>query len=230
MEHLNTLNIVEKLLIAALKLEEKGTSRFSAEDLVVSAWGNFPDTFGLKGYLGKNGKLKFPDSNRVFAEIMGSKPIRKRGLLVKIGTKRYQLTESGREFAKLLINRVDKSVIEKAGISREIELQLKTLLNSRAVKKAKENRINEVTFFDACNFWNISPRSSNIEMKGRFSNFESIINSVRSVIGDKEVTFEHRGEIFSSKDLGFLGNLHQELLEKFKDQLEIIKQRKDERR
>ena len=89
------LSITEKLLLSALDLEENGRCPFSAEDLVVSAWKKFPDAFGLAGYRDTNSQLCYPDSYRVFAEIMGSKPIRKRGLLRKVGTKMYQLTEAG---------------------------------------------------------------------------------------------------------------------------------------
>ena len=120
------LRITEKLLLAAFDLEQRGHSPFSAEDLVVSAWQKFPDAFGLAGHRGDDGQLCYPDSNRVFAEIMGSKPIRKRGLLRKVATKMYQLTEGGREHARLLLRRTGESRVEKAGLSREIEQQLKS--------------------------------------------------------------------------------------------------------
>lgn len=72
-EKQNMKSILEKLLIAAFELEEKGHKPFSAEDIVVASWQKFPDAFGLAGY-----QDRYPDSNRVFAEIMGSKPIRKK--------------------------------------------------------------------------------------------------------------------------------------------------------
>src|SRR2546426_1543885 len=82
------LSVPDKLLLAAYHLEETGRRPFSAEDLVVAAWRQFPDTFSLAGYRGSDdGQLLYPDSNRVFAEIMGTKPIRKRGLLIKVGNK-----------------------------------------------------------------------------------------------------------------------------------------------
>jgi hypothetical protein len=90
------LSVSEKLLLAAHTLEQQGKQLFSAEDLVVAAWRAFPLTFGLRGHADAAGTPAHPDSNRVFAEIMGSKPIRKKGLLVKTGTKMYSLTESGR--------------------------------------------------------------------------------------------------------------------------------------
>ena len=102
----DTFNIIEKLLLSAYELELDGKKPFTAEDLVVSSWQNFPDAFGLQGYRDSEGNLLHPDSNRVFAEIMGSKPIRKRGLLIKVGVKQYQLTEAGEELARLLKGRI----------------------------------------------------------------------------------------------------------------------------
>ena len=228
-ERLSMLNVVEKLVVAAYRLDENGISPFSAEDLVVSAWENFPDTFGLRGYRDKSGKLKHPDSNRVFAEIMGTKPIRQRGYLTKIGTKKYQLTESGKELARFLLHRANKTSIEKAGLPRDIETQLKALLESRAIKKLMSGRESELTFFDACDFWKISPRSTSIELEGKHNNFETIINYVKDVIKDKKVTFQHGGRDFTSIELNKLMEVHRILLTKFKKEMDIINERKDER-
>jgi len=229
MSNTSTLSVSDKLLIASFKLEQKGKVPFSAEDLVVAAWENFPDTFGLRGYRDNDGKLRYPDSNRVFAEIMGSKPIRKKGYLMKVGTKTYKLTESGIEYAKFLHKQVDKPAPEKAAFPREIEAQLKLLFASRAVRKMKENRESDITFFDACNFWKISPGSSSIEFQVRLENFNNMVSIVRKIIGDKSVSFEHSGEEIDSKDLDFLKNLSETLLEKFDNELELIRKRKSER-
>jgi len=224
------LSVPEKLLLAAYKLEGEGHRPFSAENLVVAAWNNFPDTFGLAGYHDEEGRLLYPDSNRVFAEIMGSKPIRNRGLLVKVGNKMYQLTEAGREHARLLLARSDKSSINKAGLAREVQVELKKLLESKAFKKYKNNRLNDLTFHDACSFWGISPRSSAIEFKGRVSNFLGIINAARKAFHKKTVTFEHRGFPYSTNDLKKLLDLHDKMMKKFHTDIEIIEKRIDERK
>ena len=92
------LTVHEKLLLAAADLDAEGKPRFSAEDLVVAAWRRDPEAFGLAGYPDEEtGRPRFPNSNRVFAEIMGSKPIRKQGLLMKAGTKMFAITEAGRQ-------------------------------------------------------------------------------------------------------------------------------------
>jgi len=227
--HKQILSAPEKLLLAAFELEETGKRPFSAEDLVVAAWKNFPDTFGLAGYRDASNDLSYPDSNRVFAEIMGSKPIRKRGLLVKVGSKMYQLTEAGRDQARILQNRKGTTSIEKASLSREIEKGLKRLFASKAAEKIKNNRYEDLTFYDACAFWRISPRSSAIELEGRISLLLNIIESSRKVIQGKMATFEHGGQPFGSSDLDFLLQVHQRLSEKFQEEMKVIQKRTDER-
>jgi hypothetical protein len=227
----NHLTVLDKLLLAAFGLEEQGSRPFSAEDLVVSAWQTFPDTFGLAGYRGGKGNLSYPDSNRVFAEVMGSKPIRKRGLLEKVGSKMYQLTEAGREHARLLLNRPadSDSKVEKAALARETEAELKRLLATKALEKAKDRREEDLTFYDACAFWRISPRSSAIELEGRLGNLERVVASAREVMKTNTTTFEHGGQAFSGSDLEFLLKMHAQLQQRFQDEIRIIRKRTDER-
>lgn len=229
MSNSNRLNVMDKLLITAFRLKQKRKSSFSAEDLVVSAWKSFPNTFGLRGYRNEKGELRYPDSNRVFAEIMGSKPIRKRGYLIRVGTKRYNITESGIEYAKFLVKQDYKSAPQKAALPREIENKLKNLLDSRAVRKKKENRESDITFFDACNFWKISPGSSSIEFKGSIKNLNNILSTVKNIAVNNPITFKHSGKVIDKKDIDFLEKLNEILLNKFSSELELIKKRKDER-
>ncbi|MBW1998608.1 MAG: hypothetical protein JRJ29_11660 [Deltaproteobacteria bacterium] len=226
MPNYNRLNVSDKLLLAAYDLEQSSQRPFSAEDLVVAAWKRFPDAFGLAGY----GSLH-PDSNRVFAEIMGSKPIRKQGLLIKVGKKMYQLTDAGREHARLLLDRVGVvSAIEKADLFREVKQELKRLFSSKAAEKFRNGRLAELTFHDACSFWGISPRSSAIELEGRINKFNRNLDSARKAVREKTVSFEHGGQVFSETDLDNLLEIHHELLKRFQTEIEIISERRDERK
>ena len=223
------LSISDKLVISAYSIEEEGQSPFSAEDLVVRAWQKFPDAFGLAGCKNDVGKSLYPDSNRVFAEIMGSKPIRQRGYLIKVGKKIYELTTAGREYAKNLLGSANDSKIKKSGLPREIIKELKRLLFSKAVEKFKNNRNQEITFHDACVFWGISPRSSAIEFNGRIANLEKIIEAVIISIKERIVTFEHGAQTYSEKDISLLRMLHEHMLAKFESEIAVIKKRTDER-
>jgi hypothetical protein len=225
----DALSIAEKLLLAAYELEESGRRPFSAEDLVVSAWMKFPDAFGLAGYRNNDGSLAYPDSNRVFAEIMGSKPIRKRGFLKKVGTKMYQLTEAGREHARVFLTEGHQTSIQKAGLPRDMEEELKRLFASKPIEKFRNNRVEDITFYDACTFWGISPRSSAIELEGRIANFEKVIELAGEVVNKEMATFEHGSRTFGSPDLDLLLKLHKELLRRFDEEIKIIQRRTDER-
>ncbi len=223
-------SVTEKLLLAALRLEQEGKHPFSAEDLVVSAWAMFPHAFGLAGYRDESGNLSYPDSNRVFAEIMGSKPIRKRGFLEKVGSKMYRLTEAGREHAHLLSGRKTTTGAKKASLGRPTEQELKRLFASKALEKSRNGRIGDLTFYDACAFWGISPRSSAIELEGRTANFNKVVESAKEITRDGGVSFEHGGSIFGTDELDALVKTHQELLTKFEAELRLIRDRKDERK
>ena len=224
------LSILEKLLLAALWLEESGKRPFSGEDLVVSAWQHFPDAFGLAGYKDNNGRLLYPDSDRVMKNVISTTPIRKHGLLKKVGKKVYQLTEAGRDQARLLSTRESNSTyVEKISVSRESAVALRRLFTSKVLEKFKDNRIEEITFFDACSFWGISPRSSAIELEGKIANFEKIVETAKDAAKNKIVSFEHSGDTFGESDLELLLQIHKTLLKRFQQELEVIQQRTDER-
>ena len=219
--------VSDKLILAAASLEETKGQAFSAEDLVVKAWEMFPDTFGLPGYNNENGLPLYPDSNRVFSEIMGSKPIRKRGLIQKIGRKKYRLTESGREFASLILARTGNGP-KKAGLSRDTKKELKRLLASRAYDKFKNGREEAITFYDACAFWGISPRSSAMNFTARREHVKTMIDlASESLHDDKKKELEHGGQAFSGSDIGKLNSLQDYMLNRFEDELNIIKSRAD---
>ncbi|HKI33460.1 MAG TPA: hypothetical protein VKA46_16515, partial [Gemmataceae bacterium] len=91
--------VPEKILLAALDLEDQGQSPFSAEALIVAAWQKFPKTFGLKGYVDL-----YPDSNKVLSSIMGVRGLAGRGWLAKMGQKLYVLSRDGRQLVRRLLN------------------------------------------------------------------------------------------------------------------------------
>jgi len=224
------MTISDKLLLAAYDMTGDGRKAFTAEDLVVAAWRKYPDAFGLAGFADSSGRLLYPDSNRVFAEIMGSKPIRKRGFLVKVGQKLYELTEAGRERARMLGSRDMEPDMKKAGLHRELQIALRRLMSSRALEKYRDGRKEEISFHDACAFWRISPRSVSIELEGRMNDLLSVIAAAEAASGDKTVAFEHDGSAFSPQELALLRELHSFLVRLFSKEIEIIRKRIDQRK
>jgi hypothetical protein len=145
--------ILDRIVLAASDLSGSGGA-FTAEDLIVRAWQRWPDYFGLQGYA-----KQYPDSNRVLTKIMGGQSsLRQRGLLRKVGTKRYELTDLGLQAARDL-NRNDVPLESRsAELSRELVAALVRMLRSTAL--AKFTRRETITFSDVSAYWNISPRSS----------------------------------------------------------------------
>ena len=233
MKHTIKLSVVDKLLIAAIDLVREGKDPFSAEELVVNAWKHFPDTFGLSGYIDENGRRIYPDSNRVFAEIMGSKPVRKKGFLKKVGVKMYQLTETGQSQAKRLSEQVVGGRIvdnvAKTGLSRGMVVQIKRLFSSKAFEKYVGERLDEITFYDACSFWGITPRSTKMDFEGKIANFRTLIETSLKDGKGKDLSFEHGGSSYSPKELMLLLKVHDLLLMNFEEQVAVIRRRKDER-
>lgn len=230
------LTVCDKLLLAAHDLDANEGKSFTAEDLVVAAWRRFPRAFGLRGHHDADGIPRYPDSNRVFAETMGSKPIRKRGYLVKVGRKTYQLTASGRELAARLGPSAAMDVGTpaetggKATLSRDILAKLERLLRSRAVQRALQDEIERITFHDACIFWGITSRSKSIELEGSLADVETVIRHAEAAIHSGASELRTGGDDLSSSTTDLLWDVHRQLQEKFNDELATIRERTDQRK
>jgi hypothetical protein len=224
------LSVAEKLLMAAITLDAGERRTFTAEDLVVAAWTSFPETFGLRGHLDDHGNPMYPDSNRVFMEIMGPKPLRQRGLIEKVGNKRYRVTEAGRQRASETRDADRLPGAAKAAVDRNVLEDFRRFVAARATTKFREGRSDEITFHDACSFWGISPRSTARELRSRLAHFDAVVEAVRHAVGSQDFTLEHGGVSFSAKDVEALMDLSGQLRERFEAELAIIMKRKDERR
>jgi hypothetical protein len=228
------LSVSDKLLVAATKLEESGSCPFSAEDLVVAAWRTFPETFGLRGHPDEKGVPLYPDSNRVFAEIMGSKPVRKRGFLVKVGQKMYKVTESGHQKARGLGvssgGNIGAGEAKKTTMRRDVEVEIRRLLASRAVQKVDSHQEESLTFYDACVFWGITPQSKAIELEGRLSLVADVIVAAMAAVKDGKARFQHGGQVFSQGSVALLQQTHEILKSNFSEQVSAIMKRTDQRR
>ena len=219
--------VADRLLIVAHRISGDQCIPFSAEQLVISAWQEYPESFGLRGFLNEEGYPEYPDSNRVFAEIMGSKPLRKRGLLEKIADKTYRLTESGRQRASVLIDQRAQDVPHRS-LSRNLQEDISRLLRSRASTKDGSGQISRITFFDVCSFWGISPRSSAMHLEVRLAHIKETLHRVKEYIKSGTISLDRHNEATAS-DIDRLIKLHFELQEMFAKELSIIRQRTDER-
>jgi len=218
---------VDKLLLASYKAEREKGGPITAEDLVVKAWEIYPDTFGLKGHADAEGNPKFPDSNRVYAEIMGSKPLRKKGLLTKVGTKTYKLTEYGRDRAIALSGQLGQvSRVSKISLSREDVTEIERLMKSRANQKIQSDNSGELNFFDACEFWRINPSTRAKELGTQFVRIEKLIEKAVDLASKKEsVSIIHGGVSYNVDSFIKLKDVHEELKKRFNSEIEHIEKR-----
>lgn len=224
------LSVTDKLLLAALALDAGEGSTFTAEQLTIAAWKRFPRVFGLRGETDEQGLPIHPDSNRVFAEIMGAKPIRKRGYLVKVGPKLYALTASGRALARQLADGSDASgrtaprVFQgKTALPRDMMAKIQRLLISRAAVKHRTDEIGRITFHDACVFWGVTPASSFIDLEG------NLASAAAAIAKAEEAVSQGVNDLDPAAVLD-LRRVHEHMQLAFASELATIRRRTDERR
>lgn len=148
----------EKVLVTAFRRWPEES--FSAEDLVVACWKEYPEDFGLQGY-----ENSYPDSNVIYRYIMGQNSIvKKHKWLLQTRSKTYRLSTQGASRALTLLG--DSQSTEdgqRVRIERAREAVLARLLRSRAWMKYQRGE--EIVFREACMFWGIIPRSAGEEYR-----------------------------------------------------------------
>jgi hypothetical protein len=213
---LATLSKAEKLLIAAGHLSADGRRQFSAEDLAVAAFKEFPDDFSLKGY------SQFPDVNMVLTQLMGKKaPLLVRGWLEKTGTKQYQLTSKGLHDLSQLGD--SAATVATVRLDREMEDGLGRLLTSTAYSLFKRDQSDRITFHQFCRFVGLSAADKWQRIAGKLSYLEYLVSEAMKLgeAGDGiNVHHQKRNHIFTPDDLRTLGALHSFLKERFRHEME----------
>ncbi|MFQ3649276.1 MAG: hypothetical protein SNJ75_03005 [Gemmataceae bacterium] len=214
----------EKLLLAASHLEEAGQTPFSAEALIVSAWQKYPRAFGLKGY-----EDKYPDSNRVLAQIMGEKGLPNRGWMVKVGQKMYSLTRDGRQVVRKLLQgeEVPPLTSKRAApvdrLPKEIDILLQSLLCSSVLAKLRQGRQEEWTFAEACRFWGLGDRTGNA-VDSRLDEIQSQLVQAEKTLANGPQTLGNGVEV-SAAQAGQLADLHHQLEQRFHRHLNLLRSR-----
>lgn len=214
----------EKLLLAASHLEDSGQTPFSAEALIVSAWQKFPRTFGLKGF-----EEKYPDSNRVLAQIMGEKGLPNRGWMVKVGQKLYTLTRDGRQVVRKLLQGEDvppltaKRPAVAPRLPKEVDVLLQTLLCSPALQKLRQGRQDEWTFSEACRFWGLGD-SAGSRVDARLDEIQTQLLAAEKALAAGPVALGNGVEM-SAEAAGQLADLHHQLEQRFGRHLTLLRSR-----
>ena len=223
--------VPEKLLLAALEARKRSAT-FTAEDLVVAAWRLYPDTFGLSGYADQ-----YPDSNRVLTNIMGTKGMRGKGWLRKVGEKQYRLSSAGLTDGETLLERNGagagrgQSDYLRAELDRNALTALDRLVSTPAARKIVNESEDQFTFHDACGFWDITARSNANTLSAKLADATVLLERAVKLLGMKEGSTGLKlpsGNI-TYNDLRRLLGLHEEMQAMFKTELNVIRRRTDER-
>ncbi len=214
------LTLPEMILLAAYKLEQQGHSPFSAEDLIVAAWKEFPNAFGLRGYADQ-----YPDANRVLSAIMGERGLAKRGWLAKVGQKLYSVSREGQRIAKRILEGQEPEEEPPASqrLSREQQKLLLHLLDSSAVDKYVTGQTFDLTFAEACKFWDLGDQTSGEAVDRKLKAIESLLDAAHELASHHGLVIQQR-EITES-DLELLKKVHRHLKERFSRHLMLVRSR-----
>ena len=171
----NKLTISYKVIISCYK-SSSDFKKFSAEDLTVKCFQLYPDDFSLKGY-------KYPDSNRVYTNIMkADSPIIKNGWLIKLGEKMYKISDTGISYVEDILeykSDKDKSQNLKQTISRDILRKFLLLYKNPITDKIiKKKNLDSVDFDEISYFWSINSNIRYPELVSKLSEIDTWINAI----------------------------------------------------
>jgi hypothetical protein len=217
------LTASEKILLAADQLDKQGQSAFTAEELVVASWRQFPDTFGLRGYADKH-----PDSNKVLSSLMGEKGLARRGWLVKMAKKEYALTREGRRVLARLLQQEEPGPARTLRLPRDREKFLLGLLESTALRKIEDGRKHELTSADAWRFWDITQNLRGDAVDEQLRQVEHVLNEVERELAQADVELTS-GRVITAGDLRVLANIHRYMKDRFAQHLNLLRSRPERR-
>ena len=211
----------EKVLISAFKRWPE--EPFTAEDLVVACWTDFPDDFGLQGY-----QQSYPDANVVYRHIMGQGSIvKKQKWLLQTERKTYRISMQGIAHALMLVeDSPGDGNAQRLRIDRSREGVLVRMLRSRAWHKYQTG--DPVVFREACAFWGIIPRSANDEYRFARKELEDSLTAAQERI----IQYQGIGRLIldgnvsvHAEDLLALRQLDDHLVDTFADEIAAINAR-----
>lgn len=207
-----SLVIDEKILLAAATLPADG---FTAEDLVVAAFKRFPKDFCLMGF------PDYPDSNKILTNIVtAGKGLQKKGWLMQIGTKRYQLTGEGYRHLEALHPEQDHQGLRAP--DRDIAEMLLHWLRSDASKKFKLGQAEEISEREALAHWHLTSGASAARTHILIAVAESAVRLLSANIETGQQTQIHHGRSIPPSEAQQLVDLHKYLKGRFSDALKFL--------
>ncbi len=205
--------IDEKILAAASDLPDDG---FTAEDLVVATFKKFPSDFCLMGF------EQYPDSNKVLTQITtANRGLQKRGWLVQIGKKRYQLTGEGRRRIRAIAPETGPQRVRAD--DRDIADMLTNWLRSEAIQKAKSRKLDGISEREALAYWRLTAGASAAKAHRMLAVAESAATLLMTNIASGQHTAIHHTRSISPQEAQGLADLHSYLKTRFHYALDFLK-------
>ncbi len=182
------LTAAEKVLVSCYDLY-KSNNTFSAEDLTVKCWENYPEDFSLRGY------NQYPNSNAVLLHLMNKNgALLKNGWINKVQKKIYSITDTGiSHVTKNLIkidNSQEKNSIRSLDTNRQLYLNIKGFLSNRVVQQIiNGDDYTKFKFVSACSFWKVNTNMTYPEITAKLQNVTSWLNELNLLFKEKDEAF-----------------------------------------
>lgn len=166
----------DMVLLATYRASKSFGSRVPFEEIVLQAWVDFPEKFGL------NNHTEHPDSYPIHRRLSGD--LLADGFVLSLGKQVYRLTEKGLEIAKELDTQSyskkksksnNKTALNVIRLNREQEDFLQQATRSRAFMTWKQGKKKDLIDYDARMFFQFSTGTPIRERKRKVENARSAI-------------------------------------------------------
>lgn len=215
------LTKAEKVLVAAARLDCRGESEFTAEDLVVEAFKVFPNDFSLKGH------PTYPDNNSILTLLMGRDArLIVSGWLEKTGTKKYRLTPKGAHDAREKGTDFTDGGVQAGGAvrgERRLEEALARLFHSEAFDIFRSGEPEKITFHQFSRFVGLAAPDTRQKIQGKLEGVRHLVDHARA-LGESGQTlrihFRGVNREYSPTDLMLLKSVFDKLSDRFRPEME----------
>ncbi|HEY0098012.1 MAG TPA: hypothetical protein VGB76_03560 [Pyrinomonadaceae bacterium] len=218
------LGLKEKALLAALKCTGGDINKsFTLEDLLVEAWKQDHEAWGLRGY-----EKVYPDVDRLSKEInsrgksLGAKGLVNDGFLAKQNSRVYRLTTKGLAFAARL--KPDDETVQ-VKVTRALHNTIKSIMDNQVFRSWLTNPEQPKYFRDAGYFWGIAPGSPASTVKLRIGAVDSALKDAYEFLeihGIDEVADSRSRILFDRKDIERCSEFQLVLKKRFAHELTIL--------
>ncbi len=214
----SNLTLTEYVLLASLEISGGDLEReFTAEELLVAAWKENPEAFGLRGF-----EHEYPDSNKLYTKLDGRDGLVARGLLTKAGERVLKLTPVGLASAAGL-RPADGSLQTK--LHRVLQERVTRIIGHPVFRDWLNDPNRPKHFREAGHFWGIAPGTPAATVREKVLYVEkTLIEALRELdrLGT-DVIAEQKGKpVFERIDLERSMEFQKTLKERFRKDLLLL--------